>query len=115
MNQNSPVDDPSVPNGTAQPLTGLLVVEHGERLGAAVCGTLLAQLGAEVVIIERAGEPAPRNKWTCRASNALGKRSLVPREGDPEDDALLGKLLRAADIVVVSSDVSPPLRHLPQP
>jgi len=96
------------------PLAGLLVVELGERMGAAVCGSLLAQLGADVAIVERSGVPA-RDKWASRAANTLGKRSLLVRTGDAGDDAFLDELLRAADIVLMSSDVSPGYRHKPHP
>ena len=88
----------------APPLSGLLVVEHGERLGASVCGTLLAQLGAEVVLVERPDAP-DRHKWSSRAANALGKRSVVIDAAVPGDRALLDDLLRAADVILHSSDL----------
>lgn len=87
------------------PLAGLLVVEHGERLGAAVCGSLLAQLGADVALIERERAVPARIRAT-RAANALGKRSVVLRAGDALDENLLQELLCAADVVVTSSDLS---------
>jgi crotonobetainyl-CoA:carnitine CoA-transferase CaiB-like acyl-CoA transferase len=118
MNDTSPVDTTpltdSHPAAPTPPLAGLLVVEHGERLGAAVCGSLLAQLGAEVAIVERSHAPA-RHKWTNRALSVLGKRSVLARAGDTGDDAFLDKLLRAADIVLMSSDVSAGGRYQPAP
>lgn len=96
------------------PLAGLLVVEYGERLGAAVCGTLLAQLGADVAIVERSRGQAG-HKWASRASAVLGKRSLLVRAGAAGDDAFLDELLRAADVVLLSGDVSPGCRHQPLP
>lgn len=88
------------------PLAGVLVVEHGERLGAAVCGSLLAQLGAQVALIERDGVLSRRERG-ARAANALGKRSVVVRAGDASDEGFVRELLCAADVIVTSSDVSP--------
>lgn len=121
MNDTSPVES-SLLTGSHQsaavaptpPLAGLLVVEHGDRLGTTVCGSLLAQLGADVAIVERSHAPA-RHKWASRASSVLGKRSILVRGGDAGDDAFLDELLRAADIVLLSSDVSHDCRHQPLP
>ena len=121
MNDNSPVETslltgshPATDAASSPPLAGLLVVEHGERMGAAVCGSLLAQLGADVVILERPSAPA-RHKWASRASSVLGKRSLLVRPGGAGDDAFLDELLRAADVVLLSSDVSNGYRQKPLP
>lgn len=121
MNDASPVESSpltgshrSAAVAPTPPLAGLLVVEHGDRLGAAVCGSLLAQLGADVAIVERSHAPA-RHKWASRASSVLGKRSVLVRAGHAGDDAFLDELLRAADIVLLSSDVSPDCRHRPLP
>jgi len=121
MNDNAPAGIPtpadpslSASRASALPLAGVLVVEQGDRLGAALCGSLLAQLGAEVVMVER-GEAPPEHKWRCRASSALGKRSLVARPENPADQALLDGLLRAADIIITSSDVSPRFSRAPAP
>jgi crotonobetainyl-CoA:carnitine CoA-transferase CaiB-like acyl-CoA transferase len=94
------------------PLTGMLVVEYGERLGASVCGTLLAQLGADVVFVECPDTP-DRHKWSNRAANAIGKRSILIDAIDCDDRALLDELLRAADVILLSSDLPncPDIRH----
>ena len=97
---------PTPPMAAAEPpLKGLLAIEHGERLGAAVCGTLLAHLGAEVAIIET-DAAAPRHKWLNRTSATLGKRSVLIRTCNAEDQAFLKQLLCRADIVVQSSDIA---------
>lgn len=84
----------------------MLVAEHGERIGVAACGSLLAQLGAEVVFIEP--QPAlTANKWHNRATAAAGKRSVVMTADTVEDTRLLEQILRRADIVLLSSDISP--------
>ncbi len=82
-------------------LSDLLVVEVGERLGAGACGSLLAQLGAEVVLVEPA-QASSQWKWRNRGAIAAGKRSICC-SGD--DDELLRALLQRADVVLVSSDV----------
>ena len=93
------------------PLEGCLVVELAARTGASLCGSLLAQLGAEVVFVERAPRlPVPEHKLAHRAYFAAGKRSLVPRASDA---ALLRKLVLAADVVLASSDIDLPLPELP--
>jgi crotonobetainyl-CoA:carnitine CoA-transferase CaiB-like acyl-CoA transferase len=98
------VTHPSV--SAAAPLAGLLVAQHGERLAAAVCGTLLAQLGAEVAVIERPLASTSADP-VRRAANAQGRRSIVIRPDNAQDRAFLSDLLSAADVVVTSSDVSP--------
>src|SRR4051812_16273309 len=87
------------------PLAGVLVVEHGERLGAAICGTLLAQLGAEVVFVERS-RATGNTDTNVRALRAIGKHSLLLQAGAPDDDRLAAALVSAADIVIASSDTS---------
>lgn len=88
------------------PLKGLLVIEHGERLGATVCGTILTHLGADVVIIESGGA-ASRHKWLNRNSAVMGKRSVCLNAGSDKDQALFARLMHNADIVITSSDISP--------
>lgn len=85
-------------------LAGRLVVEIGGRVSAGVCGTMLAQAGATVVFVEPREAEAQSGKFGRRNLFAAGKRSLAVRAGDPSDQALLDRLLRAADIVLTSSD-----------
>jgi crotonobetainyl-CoA:carnitine CoA-transferase CaiB-like acyl-CoA transferase len=98
----------------ALPLKGLLVVEHGDRLGAAVCGSILAGLGADVAVLESARIPA-KHKWISRSSSLLGKRSILLRGGHSDDDLFLAQLLRSCDIVLRSSDVSPDFHYTASP
>lgn len=115
MNDTSPAfGSPELGTQAASlPLRGLLVVEHGDRLAATVCGSILAHLGAEVAVLESECPPA-RHKWTSRASSLLGKRSVMLRDGH-SDDLLPTQLLRSCDIVLKSSDVSPNFSHTPAP
>ena len=57
------------------PLHGLLVLEVGARIGVSVAGSLLAQLGAEVVCVEGQGSGGfPQPKWLHRDQLLAGKR-----------------------------------------
>ncbi|MPZ45608.1 MAG: CoA transferase [Betaproteobacteria bacterium] len=100
-------------NVARPPLEGVLVVELGERLGASVCGTILAQLGANVVFVEptnaAAAVPA-RGKWVNRACAAAGKLSLVVGD-DGSDRKFLDSLLSVADVVLLSTDLPSSRTH----
>lgn len=88
------------------PFHGLKVVEIGARLGATVCGSLLAMAGADVVFVE--AENAPHiGKYRNRAVSSAGKSSLVIGDSFPESRALLATALAAADVVIISSDTEP--------
>jgi crotonobetainyl-CoA:carnitine CoA-transferase CaiB-like acyl-CoA transferase len=78
-------------------LDGLLVVELGSRTAASACGSLLADLGAEIVRIEMGIAPD-------RARVAEGKRSLKIAASVSADDTAAA-LLEIADIVLISSDI----------
>lgn len=77
---------------SALPLEGIRVVECGDRLAVSACGSILLALGAEVAVISGPGH----------LGNAL---PVLHREGKRQlarDDTLL----RSADVVITSSDVS---------
>ncbi len=88
-------------------LDGTLVLEFGDRVGASVCGSLLAQLGATVVFFERTEPSAPATKWACREQFAAGKLSVCLNRDAEADKALLERLLAHADIMLVSPDIDP--------
>ena len=92
----------NVLKNTATALHDLLVVEIGERVGASACGSLLAQLGADVVIVEPA-ETNTKWKWRNRVAVVAGKRSIRIGMGD---DELLRSLLEIADVILIASDVT---------
>ena len=87
------------------PLTGYRVVELGARVSVAGCGGLLAQLGADVVLVEPV-RPVAGHKWADRAATATGKRSVVVDGSEPGDRELLRRLVAGADVVLLSTDVS---------
>lgn len=86
------------------PFDDLVVVELGARIGASACGSLLAMAGATVIVAEPANA-APIGKFKNRAASLAGKRSIVIRPGNSADEALLRHAIRAADVVIVSSDM----------
>jgi crotonobetainyl-CoA:carnitine CoA-transferase CaiB-like acyl-CoA transferase len=103
-----PVDLSTQARGAADslPLTGVLVLECGQRVGASVCGSLLAQLGAEVIFIEyTAAESNSQTKLAWRRSLAAGKRSLWLKQESADDVALVELLAQRAEVVLRSSDV----------
>ena len=85
------------------PLSGLLVAEIGDRIGVSACGSLLAQLGADVVLAE-ARQISSDQKWRNRALAAAGKRSITL---DSADAVQLERLLESADVILLSSDITP--------
>lgn len=86
-------------------LTGYRIVELGTRVSVAGCGGLLAQLGADVVLVEPA-RPAGGHKWADRAATAAGKRSVVVDDTEPGGRERLRRLVAEADVVLLSTDVS---------
>lgn len=85
------------------PLHGVAVLELGARIGASVAGSLLAQLGAEVLCVEGRGSAGfAQPKWLHREQLVAGKRSLLLAPGDEE---LLAEWAARVDVVLLSSDV----------
>jgi len=87
-------------------LKGLNVVEIGSRISVAVCGSLLAEAGADVFFVEppEARRPDSR-KWLNRGLFAAGKSSVVADPQNDDDRAMVAALIRAADVVLISGDV----------
>ncbi|MPZ47060.1 MAG: CoA transferase [Betaproteobacteria bacterium] len=94
----------AVAKASVTALDEVLVLEIGARIGVGACGSLLAQLGADVVLVEPA-QSLSQWKWRSRSVVAAGKRSVRARGAD---DDVLRQLLERADVVLVSSDVSAP-------
>lgn len=97
---------PSKPPASSA-LDDVIVVEFGHRVAAGACGSLLAQLGATVVVIEPPVPYALVDKWRSRPQFLAGKLSFAPDLDDAGDRELFGQLLAAADVVVHSSDRDP--------
>jgi crotonobetainyl-CoA:carnitine CoA-transferase CaiB-like acyl-CoA transferase len=89
--------------GSESALAGTLVVEIGSRVGAGVCGSLLAQLGATVILVEDAGQEQRSGKMQHRAQFSAGKLSIV---ADPvREPGLIGDLIASSDVVITSTDI----------
>lgn len=86
-------------------LDGILVAELGNRIATGVAGTLLAQAGADVVVVESDESSTGQWKWKARPVATAGKRSIRWKLGNAEDNKLLDALIRAVDVVIISSDV----------
>jgi crotonobetainyl-CoA:carnitine CoA-transferase CaiB-like acyl-CoA transferase len=84
-------------------LEGIVVAELGNRIGAGVCGSLLAQLGATVVAPEWTGSATGKHRH--RAQMLAGKKSLVLRRDNAADMVLLERLVARSDVLVLSSDL----------
>lgn len=91
------------------PLEGIRVVELSLNLAGPFCGQILADLGADVVKVERPGAGDPARAWappawegegTLFLSANRGKRSLALELGTAEAGEVLDRLLSRADVVV---------------
>lgn len=94
-------------NRSHKPLTGLLVVALEQAVAAPYCSSRLADGGARVIKIERPEGDFARGYDT--AANGLstyfvwlnrGKESLVADIKDPDDAALLHRILKKADVFI---------------
>ena len=86
--------------------SNLLIVEMGERLSAAACGSLLAELGATVVLVERVSPTHHRSgKNLHRATMAAGKLSVALDTNDTDSIDFIRRLIETADATITSSDL----------
>ncbi|WP_213736256.1 CoA transferase [Bradyrhizobium sp. dw_411] len=90
-------------DATGLALSGVIVLELGGRIGAGVCGSLLAQLGATVILVE-GGDDRLGGKWRRRAACAAGKVSLKIDASEAADCDLLRNVIERSDVVLLSSD-----------
>lgn len=95
--------------GSALPLDGVLVVELGHSVAAPYAALILAELGAEVVKVERPGQGDDARRWgppfhegtsTVFKSLNRNKRSIVADLRDADDLARLKSLIGRADVVI---------------
>jgi crotonobetainyl-CoA:carnitine CoA-transferase CaiB-like acyl-CoA transferase len=93
------------------PLDGILVADFSRVLAGPLCTMVLADLGADVVKVERPdggddtrawGPPFVEEGSTYYLGLNRGKRSLALDLGDPEDVEVARELARRADVVVQS-------------
>ena len=98
-------------NSTETFLGTLSVVELGSRVAVGAAGSLLAQLGASVTVVEPA-MPSSFGKWSSRPVMMAGKESVVL--DCASGAAELALLVQHADVILLSSDADPedlPLWH----
>jgi crotonobetainyl-CoA:carnitine CoA-transferase CaiB-like acyl-CoA transferase len=94
-----------------KPLEGQRVIDLTQNVAGPYCTQILADLGAEVIKIERPGSGDDTRHWTPQLGEAMsatyatlnrGKQSLALDLDHPQGQALLRRLLRPDDIVVHS-------------
>lgn len=84
-------------------LEGVVVTELGGREAVGICGSLLAQLGATVIVVEPADQVRPRDAF--RAQRVAGKLSFAFDSQSKEDRELLDELVERSDVVLAASDL----------
>jgi formyl-CoA transferase len=91
------------------PLDGVRVLDLSRVLAGPYCSMMLADLGADVVKVERPGSGDPTRTWGPPFVNGestyflcanRGKRSICVDLGDPEGVALVRTLAERAEIVI---------------
>ncbi len=85
-------------------LKDILVLEIGSRLSAGICGSVLAQLGATVIVPEFTSEISWHKKL-FRSQFMAGKLSVALRHDKAEDRAIVDDLLGRCDLCIASNDV----------
>jgi crotonobetainyl-CoA:carnitine CoA-transferase CaiB-like acyl-CoA transferase len=98
------------PVDAVPPLTGVRVLDAARVLAGPFCGQLLADLGAEVVKLERPGAGDDTRAWgppfTPDGLSAYflscnrGKRSVTLDLADPDGAAVFHRLLAASDVLL---------------
>ncbi|MGH8872681.1 MAG: CaiB/BaiF CoA transferase family protein [Acidimicrobiia bacterium] len=97
------------PTGEALPLAGLVVADFSRILAGPLCTMILADLGADVIKIERPGQGDDTRSWgppfvegdaAYFLSINRNKRSIVLDLNDPDDLELARGIVNRADVVV---------------
>lgn len=89
-------------SGLNKPLNGITVLSLAEQLPGPLCTRLLADLGADVIQLERPGHGDPQreiNPWLFRSS-ALGKRSIALDLKSPAERQVARKLADRCQVFV---------------
>lgn len=97
-----------MPTPAHQPLSGVRVIEMAQIMAGPTCGMMLADLGAEVVKIEKWPSGDDARQYQKPGDSAMppsfrminrGKRSLALDVRTPEGKAVLLRLARQADVL----------------
>ncbi|MEM9777838.1 MAG: CoA transferase, partial [Chloroflexota bacterium] len=94
-------------------LKNIRVLDFGRYIAGPYCAMLLAQLGAEVIRIERPGGGEDRFMIPLEPANKLsdgamfmqnngGKKGMTLRLGQPIAQSIIQKLVQTADVVVAN-------------
>ncbi len=94
----------------AAPLEGIRVIDFGRYIAAPYCGMLLADLGADVIRVERreGGEDRAVGPCTSRGEGGMflnlnrNKRGITLSFGRPGSEDVVRRLVSSADIVIVN-------------
>ncbi|MEM7373420.1 MAG: CaiB/BaiF CoA-transferase family protein [Bacteroidota bacterium] len=78
------------------PLNGIKIIEMAGLGPGPFAGMMLADMGADVVMVERKADPKKRRRADC---NRRGKRSIALNLKDPEDVEKLLELAEKADVL----------------
>lgn len=92
------------------PLKGIRVIDFGRYIAAPYCGMLLADLGADVIRVERreGGEDRSVGPVTSRGEGAMflnlnrNKRGITLNLGSPSSEDVVRRLVSSADIVIAN-------------
>ena len=92
------------------PLTGIRVVDFGRFIAGPYCGMLLADMGADVIRVDRRQGSEDRYIAPITKGGEGGgflslnrnKRSLTLDTGKPESAEIIRRLLRKADVVIAN-------------
>jgi crotonobetainyl-CoA:carnitine CoA-transferase CaiB-like acyl-CoA transferase len=91
------------------PLDDVRVVDFSGNLAGPYCGQILADLGADVIKVERPGAGDPSRAWappawggdgTLFLASNRGKRSVALELGNPGARRVVDRLVDAADVVI---------------
>jgi crotonobetainyl-CoA:carnitine CoA-transferase CaiB-like acyl-CoA transferase len=91
------------------PLSDLRVLDLSGNLAGPYCGQILADMGADVIKVERPGSGDPARAWappawggdgTLYLAANRGKRSLALELGTPAASQVLDRLLERTDVVI---------------
>lgn len=90
-------------------LSDLRVVDFSGNLAGPYCGQILADMGADVIKVERPGSGDPARAWappawggdgTLFLASNRGKRSVAVELGSPEAASVVERLLEGADVAI---------------
>src|SRR5258708_37666274 len=99
---------------TPLPLSGIRVIDFGRFIAGPYCGMLLADMGADVIRIDRrqgsedryTGPVTEQGEGGAFLSLNRNKRSLTLDTSKPESAEIIQRLVRGADVVVANLPVA---------